>query len=260
MGISLKKTLAAVVTGALIASTLAMPISAKETAGKEYMNVGYAFRRGLVIEELDLSKVTHLNYSFGLIYNREVPPDPKAELNPDCATPENFDDALLHTIYLPEDAKSDLKKLPALKAAKNPDLKVMLSVGGYNARGFSDLASTEAGRKAFAKSCKAVIDEYQLAGIDLDWEYPTIDWANIKVRPEDPQNFTLLLQEVRNAIGKDKLLSIAGSANLNFTETWTEFDKIMPILDYINIMTYDFQYGTCYYGSALYASKKWPTA
>lgn len=255
---SFKRIIAAVVSAAVMAGIASVPVSA-ETPEKEYMNVGYAFRRGLVIEELDLSTITHLNYSFGLIYNRETPPDPDAELNPDCQTPTEFDDSLLNTIYLPDDAKSDLKKLPALKAEKNPDLKVMLSVGGWNARGFSDAASTEEGRKAFADSCKEVIDEYDLDGIDLDWEYPTIDWANIKTRPEDPQNFTLLLQEVRKAIGNDKLLSIAGSANVNFSKEWVEFDKVIEILDYINIMTYDFQYGTCYYGSALYASKKWPT-
>lgn len=255
-----KKVLAAAVSALILASTTALSVFAQDNAEKEYMNVGYAFRRGLAVEELDLSVVTHLNYSFGLIYNREVPPNPDEELNPDCQTPEDFNEALLNTIYLPDDAKSDLTKLKTLKKEKNPDLKVMLSVGGWNARGFSDAASTEEGRKAFAKSCKDVIDEYDLAGIDLDWEYPTIDWANIKTRPEDPQNFTLLLKEVRSAIGNDKLLSIAGSANVNFPTGWVEFKEVVDILDYINIMTYDFHYGTCYYGSSLYASKKFPTS
>ncbi len=257
---AVKKILAFTITAVLLLSNAVLPASAATPAEKKYMNVGYAFRRGLVVEDLALSKITHLNYSFGLIYNRETPPNTTEELNPDCQTPTEFDDALLNTIYLPDDAKSDLKKLIPLKALKNPDLKVMLSVGGWNARGFSDAAATEEGRKAFAKSCKAMINEYKLDGIDLDWEYPTIDWGNIKVRKEDPHNFTLLLQEVRNEIGKDKLLSIAGSSNVNFTKDWVEFDKVISILDYINIMTYDFQYGTCYYGSALYASKKWPTS
>lgn len=266
MKLSLKKIFAAIASSTILLSAFTMTvsaatpdlISAKPTTN-EYMNVGYAFRRGLVIEELDLSKITHLNYSFGLIYNREEPPDPTAELNPDCMTPTVFDENLLNTIYLPDDAKSDLKKLPALKAVKNPDLKVMLSVGGYNARGFSDAAATDAGRKAFAQSCKDVIEEYDLAGIDLDWEYPTIDWANIKIRPGDPKNYTLLLKEVRAAIGPDKLLSMAGSANVNFPTEWIEFKEVMSILDFINIMTYDFQYGTCYYGYALYGSTMWPT-
>ena len=233
---------------------------AQQYPEKDYMSVGYAFQRGLTVENLDLGKITHLNYSFGLIYNSEgnIGSDGKP-INPDCQVPEEFDHSLLNTIYLPPKVEEDLLKLPALKAEKNPDLKVMLSVGGYNARGFSDAAATEEARKAFAKSCKDVIDKYDLDGIDLDWEYPTIDWGDIKIRPEDPQNFTLLLQEVRNAIGSDKLLSIAGSANVNFSTQWTEFDKIVPLLDYINIMTYDFQYETCYYGSALYASTKWPT-
>lgn len=257
------RTIAAFAAALMMAGTGVLPAAAAQDQAqpqKEYMNVGYAFRRGLDIEDLDLSKITHLNYSFGLVYNNEVPPDPNAELNPDCVTPDVAPGSpLLHTIYLPTKVKNDLKKLPELKKEKNPDLKVMLSVGGYNARGFSDAAATETARQRFAQSCKQVIDEYQLAGIDLDWEYPTIDWANIKTRPQDPQNFTLLLQAVRDAIGPDKLLSIAGSANVNFSSEWTEFEKVVELVDFINIMTYDFQYGTCYYGSPLYASTKWLT-
>lgn len=116
-------------------------------------------------------------------------------------------------------------------------------------------------QKTFAQSCKNVIDEYGLAGIDLDWEYPVNGgWGVIKARPEDKENFTLLLREVRNAIGDDKLLTIAGSANINFSNGgWTEFQDVIPLLDYINIMTYDFRYGSCYFDSALYASETWKT-
>ena len=208
---------------------------------------------------MDVTKITHLNYSFGLIYNREYE-ELGDETNPDVKVPHEFDDSLLHTIYLPEKVKSDLSRIDVLKG-KNPDLKVLLSVGGWECRGFSDAAATEEGRKTFAQSCKNVIDEYGLAGIDLDWEYPVNGgWGVIKARPEDKENFTLLLREVRSAIGDDKLLTIAGSANVNFSNGgWTEFQDVIPLLDYINIMTYDFRYGSCYFDSALYASETWKT-
>ena len=152
----------------LAGSMLAVPTKAA-TQEKEYRNVGYVFQRNCDIDTLDVTKITHLNYSFGLIYNREYE-ELGDETNPDVKVPHEFDDSLLHTIYLPEKVASDLSRIDVLKG-KNPDLKVLLSVGGWECRGFSDAAATEEGRKTFAQSCKNVIDEYGLAGIDLDWEY-----------------------------------------------------------------------------------------
>ena len=43
----------------------------KPIAKKEYRNVGYVFHKNCDINTLDVTKITHLNYSFGLIYNRE---------------------------------------------------------------------------------------------------------------------------------------------------------------------------------------------
>ena len=54
---------------------------------------------------------------------------------------------------------------------QNPDLKMLLSVGGWGARGFTDAAATAESRAKFAQSCKEMIDRFDLAGIDLDWEY-----------------------------------------------------------------------------------------
>lgn len=267
----------------LLTSMLAIAVSVggvyeaqaqKAITPKEYRSVGYVFQRGSDISKIDVTQITHLNYSFGLIYNEEYKAVKNAEtgelfgpeLNPDVATPQYFRPKQLHTIYLPPKVASDLSRLDELKA-KNPDLKVLLSVGGFDARGFSDAAATQEARRIFAESCKDVIDMYGLDGIDLDWEYPVNGgWGSIKGRAEDKQNFTLLLAEVRKSIGNDKLLTIAGSANTLFTGTeaggddgtWTEFEKIIPILDFINIMTYDFQYDSNYYGSALYPSKEWP--
>ena len=54
----------------LAGSMLAVPTKAA-TQEKEYRNVGYVFQRNCDIDTLDVTKITHLNYSFGLIYNRE---------------------------------------------------------------------------------------------------------------------------------------------------------------------------------------------
>ena len=239
-------------------------MSTKVSEKERYRNVGYLFSRGCSLPKIDVTKVTHLNIAFGLIYNKEYK-EIGPEKNSPGATPADFGPEKQHTIYLSPAVAKILSRVDKLKA-ENPDLKILLSIGGWGARGFSDAAATEEGRKRFARSCKEIIDQFGLQGIDLDWEYPVGGGGIIKARPEDKHNFTLLLQEVREAIGEDKILSIAGAAMVEFTGSstspddgrWTEFDKIIPILDYINIMTYDFQFGSNYFGSALYWPEDWP--
>ena len=124
----------------------------------------------------------------------------------------------------------------------NPKLKFVLSVGGWTAGGFSTMARTEAGRKAFAASCLRVVEQYRLDGIDIDWEYPCNGSAGIDFDPSDQQNYTLLLQAIRDALGKNRIVSIAAGAGPSFIEG-TEMDRVAEICDYIQIMTYDIRGG-----------------
>ena len=48
----------------------------------------------------------------------------------------------------------------------NPELKIVLSVGGWGADGFSQAARTKEGRERFAASALAIVKEYGLDGID----------------------------------------------------------------------------------------------
>ena len=67
---------------------------------------------------------------------------------------------------------------------QNPRLKVIVSVGGWEADGFSDAALTEASRNAFAQSAVELLRAHRADGIDLDWEYPGQGVAGIKYRPK----------------------------------------------------------------------------
>jgi len=137
------------------------------------------------------------------------------------------------------------KCIDALKRIKqiNPGIKILLSVGGWGAGGFSDAAITEKGRKKFAQSAKEVVIKANLDGIDLDWEYPTVPAAGIDARPEDKETFTLLLQEIRDAldtieIDEHLMLTIAAGSGEYYVKG-TEMDKVAKILDYVQVMTYD---------------------
>ncbi len=126
--------------------------------------------------------------------------------------------------------------------AINPDIRLMLSIGGWGAGGFSEMAVSTETRSHFVRSCLRLVHDFGLDGIDLDWEYPGSDAAGIASSPADKENFTLLLQELREAldqIGNRKyLLSIAAGANDGYLER-TEMDKLGEILDYVQLMTYD---------------------
>lgn len=133
---------------------------------------------------------------------------------------------------------------------KKPSLKVLLSVGGWGSSRFSEMAQTDSTRMAFAADCKRVIDQFDLDGIDIDWEYPGIGTAGVSFSPEDTDNFSLLMKDVRHAIGKDKLLTIATQAGAKYYN----LKAVEPYVDYVNIMTYDMEESPNHH-SALYRSE-----
>ncbi len=168
---------------------------------------------------IDPAKLTHINFAFAKI------------------------DAAGKVVLPHPGVAAQLAHLRALKA-KNPQLKVLLSVGGWEAEGFSDAALSAASRAAFAASVVALLREHSLDGVDLDWEYPGQGVAGIKSRPQDKHNFTALLQTMRAQLDQASarrgsyLLTIA-SADREYFD-FTEMDQLHVYLDWINVMSYDF--------------------
>ena len=127
----------------------------------------------------------------------------------------------------------------------NPELKILVSVGGWGAGGFSPMAATEANRSRFAESAVDIFRRARLDGIDIDWEYPCDSSAGIESSPDDKVNFTLMLKALRDALDKEKtpsgqrpMLTIAAGAGEYFIND-TEMDKVAELLDYVSLMTYD---------------------
>jgi len=209
----------------------------QKTPSPSYKVVGYvAGYRDLDFETIQADKLTHINYAFANVIDGKVA----------FGTPETtIDDTELNS--------TDLLELQALKQ-KNPDLKILVSVGGWTWSGhFSDVAFTEETRKRFAASAVDFLKEYQLDGIDIDWEYPGQIGAGNTYREEDKRNFTLLLKEVRHHLdiqskedhrnGEDKyLLTIATGADTAYFKH-TNLAEAHQYLDFINIMAYDFHNG-----------------
>jgi chitinase len=94
-----------------------------------------------------------------------------------------------------------------------PNLRVVMSLGGFTGSTFfSDAALTPASRQRFVASCLDLFIRGDLPGaagaaarvfdgIDIDWEWPaTPAAAGTHARPEDRQDFTLLLAEFRRQL------------------------------------------------------------
>lgn len=122
--------------------------------------------------------------------------------------------------------------------------KMVLSIGGWeNSNNFPQVAADPLKRANFAQSCIKQITEYGFDGIDVDWEFP--GYVRHQGTPHDKQNFTLVLQTVRDSLqalgqrtGKYYLLSASLPAAAGHLPD-IEVQKITAILDRLNIMTYD---------------------
>jgi GH18 family chitinase len=187
---------------------------------------------------MPLEKITHINYAFANISadGRIAIGDPYAAI--DKAYPGDTWDQPLRGNY---------NQFNNVLKAEHPHLKTMISVGGWtwSAR-FSDIALTESSRSIFAESCVEFLREYGFDGVDLDWEYPVSGGLASNVyRPEDRENYTLLLAELRAQLdaaaaedGTEYLLTIASAAGFDKLVNF-DLEGMHPHLDFINVMSYD---------------------
>lgn len=198
----------------------AVQLSAQDNKKENKVVLAYVISRQDPLP--DPRYITHINYAFGHVN-------------------ETFDGVNIENPRL-------LKKIARLKR-RHPHLKVMLSIGGWGSGRFSEMAADSLNRAAFAADCKKVVRKYRLDGIDIDWEYPTSSAANISSSPEDTQNYTLMMRDLRSALGPDKILSQATVCAAKYID----FKAVDPYVNYTSAMTYDLGWAP-YLNSPLYPS------
>jgi chitinase len=261
------------------ASAQSAPVSAKTLPGGGGGNkrvIGYfaqwgIYARNYRVKNIDTSgsaaKITHINYAFGNVRNNRcevgvtqptneatgVGGDAFADYTKAFGAGESVSGA---ADTWDQPLRGNWNQLKQLKT-KHPNLKVLISLGGWTwSRGFASAARPE-NRVAFVSSC---IDAYirgnlpvtdgaggagaaagVFDGIDLDWEYPSACGLTCGT-PEESANFTALLAEFRrqlNAVRPGLLLTIAAGAGVDKVRV-TDPAAYSQHLDYINVMTYDF--------------------
>lgn len=156
----------------------------------------------------DAEIFSHLIYSF-------------AEFNDDC------DGVVV--------ANPDKLRMMAELKKKAPGLKVILGVGGYKKEGFSEMARDKKKRRAFVKNVKRIIRSYNLDGIDLDWEFPTIEGGGHTATPEDDRNYVAVVKYLRKALGKKAWISYYS----NHTGQWIDHKGMVPYVSYVHVSGYN---------------------
>jgi chitinase len=209
----------------LILATLAgcsVPVREFPAARSPYRVIGYDKAMGGEIQPRDVDRIDVLIFAFARVVDGNVVLDPSAQQR------------LARRVALKHD---------------HPRLKVVLSVGGWKAGGFSEAAATPAGRERFADSAVALMVANKADGLDVDWEYPGHHESGIVSSPEDRAHFTLLLQTLRRALdhaGDVDSHRGAGHYTLSIAAADGPFVSDVDIaataasLDWVNLMTYDF--------------------
>lgn len=181
------------------------------------------------VDNIPANTLTHLFYAFAVIRDGQCSVAPDADAN--------------------------FAALATLKRG-HPKLRTLISIGGWNAGGFSDAALTDASRKRLVSSCMALFfDRHRgsFDGVDLDWEFPVSGGPKeIASRPDDLRNMTLLMREFRrnlDALGRKRgqhfLLTAAlpggrmESAGPYDPAQSYELATVAKLLDFINLMSYD---------------------
>ena len=219
---------------------------AEATRGrKEKRIVGYFVEWGIYArnyhpQDIPADKVSHVNYAFA-----NIGTDLQIQIGDWYAAVDK---------YYPGDTWSQpyrgcYNQLNNVVRAQHPHLKTFISVGGWTWSGrFSDAALTAQSRLVFAQSCVDFIRSYNFDGVDIDWEYPVSGGLSSNVyRPDDEHNYTLLMLELRQQLdaagaadGREYLLTIAGAAGYDKMVNY-EMAALGELLDWINVMTYDFR-------------------
>ena len=182
------------------------------------------YDRDYMPSDVPFDKVTHMIYAF-----MDVEPDGAVTYGDPGADPENLTEF-------------------RASQSEHPDTTMQLSIGGWSlSTHFSDAAATPENRERFAETAVELMQEYDFDGIDIDWEFPDGGGAEgNSERPEDPENFVLLLAKVRRELdkaaqrdGREYELSIAAASNPEKTAR-LDVPRIAEHVDYVSVMNYNY--------------------
>jgi chitinase len=198
-----------------------------------------------------VAHLTHLNYAFADI----VAKTPAGPLD------KNVYSCALHNPGAETGPSGIFQQLKQLKVA-NPNLKILISIGGALGSGYFQAASGDQYVDSFAQSCVNLFIGGQFAtstpttpglfdGIDIDWEFPAKNSAG-----QQNIQYTRLLESFRNQLDlytahnnlKERFV-LTSAISPNNGNTWQSQyillrngygNSATNYVDFFNVMTYDY--------------------
>lgn len=189
--------------------------TAKNASGKQFRVVGY-YSGALFnepVEKLQTDKLTHVIYSFLI---------PK-------------EDGGLVELEKPDQLKA------LVKQAHEDGAKVFIALGGWSYQNkplvtvFETLAASKEKRTLLIENVRALVREYDLDGLELDWEHPS---------EKTIANYEKLVVELKDALSRDgkeltAALNGAWSTTAGPEVSKLMTDKCLNSFSFINVMAYD---------------------
>ncbi|KAJ2321783.1 hypothetical protein IWW52_000521 [Coemansia sp. RSA 2704] len=131
--------------------------------------------------------------------------------------------------------------------------KVLMSVGGWTGSNyFSTILKSDSTSNTLIQSMVDYVKQYDLDGIDIDWEYPGRlgDNCNVFDVANDTPNYLKFLQALRKAFDsafgeRKKLITLAVRVqpfDINGSPT-SDVSEFAKVVDYANLMQYDINGG-----------------
>ncbi len=212
----LKKFLVIIISALTLFMVSTSAFAIENTEGRsEFKVIGY-YSGDLFddpLENLQTDKLTHVIYAF-LIPQK---------------------DGTLVELEKPEKLREIVLK------SHNDGAKVFIAVGGWSYEGkplqpvFEEVAASDETRKLLIENILKFVDEYNLDGVELDWEHPNKNTI---------ENFEKLTVELSEALKlKDKELTAALNGAWSKTTgpepSMVLTDKCLESYSFINVMAYD---------------------
>ena len=202
-----RKIVATLAIGCLVQLAAALPASADRVMLGYYATFG-----DLEVQDIPFERLTHLCHAF-------LVTDDHGQLVTGEKVPSR----------------------PLTEAAHQHGVKVLISLGGgKTASAFEHLSADAEQLGSYLDQVVALVVEYDYDGVDVDWEFPRT--------ADSSAQFTTFVTELRAKLTdaaekserKEAYLLTAAVSSSQYFGKHIDTDKVVPQLDWLNIMTYDF--------------------